>query len=233
VNVDRVIASPAELARVSVERVDECARSARRRERRLSLVVPGGSVAEAFLPALAAADLDWTDVELFWGDERAVAPDHADSNFRLANELLVTRVPLDPARVHRMLADGQNLDDAARAYEADIARTLGEGASFDIVLLGVGPDGHVCSLFPGHPALDETSRRVVAVTNSPKPPPGRLTLTLPALRGADVVVAAFGASKAAVVREALERRESLLPVARAARAGSGATFLIDPAAAGA
>lgn len=226
--VDRVIASPAELARAFVEHVEGCARAARRR---FSIVLPGGSVAEAFLPLLATANLDWSGVELFWGDERAVPPDHADSNFRLASELLVTRVAMDPTRVHRMPADRPDLDEAARAYEADIARTVGEGASFDVVLLGVGPDGHVCSLFPGHPALDEMARRVVAITDSPKPPPARMTLTIPALRGADIVIAAFGESKAEAIAGAIDRPASRLPVARAAAVGRRAIFLLDPGAA--
>jgi 6-phosphogluconolactonase len=227
VSVERIVASPAELARVFAERVEESARAARGRGRRVSLVLPGGSVAEAFLPTLAAAALDWSEVDLFWGDERAVAPDHAQSNFRLADELLVKLVGMNPARVHRMPADRPDLDEAARAYEREIARTLGDGASFDVVLLGVGPDGHVCSLFPGHPALAEATRRVVTVTDSPKPPPARLTLTLPALRGADIVVAAFGASKAEAIADALDRPASELPVARAARVGRRAIFLLD------
>jgi 6-phosphogluconolactonase len=138
---------------------------------------------------------------------------------------------MDPAHVHRMPADRPDLDEAARTYEADIARTIGAGASFDVVLLGVGPDGHVCSLFPGHPALDETARRVVAITDSPKPPPARVTLTIPALRGADIVVAAFGESKAEAIEGALDRPASRLPVARAAAVGRRAIFLLDPGAA--
>jgi 6-phosphogluconolactonase len=231
VSSERVVASPAELARVFVSRVETSARAARRLGRRLSLVLPGGSVAEAFLPALAAAELDWAGVELFWGDERAVPPDHPQSNFRLADELLVKPVGMAPVRVHRMPADWPNLDEAARAYETNIARTLGDTVRFDVVLLGVGPDGHVCSLFPGHPAVEVTTRRVVAVADSPKPPPARLTLTLPALRGADIVVAAFGESKAEAIADALDRPASPLPVARAAAGGRRAIFLLDPGAA--
>ena len=166
-------------------------------------------------------------VEMFWGDERAVPADHPESNFSLADALLLTRVPIDRARVHRMPADATDLEAAARAYEAELVRVLGDPPRFDIVLLGVGPDGHVCSLFPGHRALSEASRRVLAVTDSPKPPPRRLTLTLPALEGADIYIAAFGAAKADVIREALGTPASLLPVARAARAGRSAVFLLD------
>ena len=208
------------------------ARRAQTGGRALSLVLPGGSVAQAFLPVVAEAAIDWALVDVFWGDERAVPPDHPESNYRLADELLLERVGIDRARVHRMPADGADLDAGARAYEAELVRVLGDPPRFDVVLLGVGPDGHVCSLFPGHPALRETSRRVVAVTDSPKPPPGRLTLTLAALDGAEIYVAAFGPSKAVVVREALTTPASPLPVALAARAGKRAVFMLDTDAAG-
>jgi 6-phosphogluconolactonase len=101
------------------------------------------------------------------------------------------------------------------------------------VLLGVGPDGHVCSLFPGHPLLDEQHRFVAAILDSPKPPPRRLTLTLPALAAARLlVVAAFGEATAAVMREALEDPKSGLPVALALRGAKQALVLLDAAAAG-
>jgi 6-phosphogluconolactonase len=232
VNLERVVATPVELARIFATHVRTCVEAARAGQRRVSLVLPGGSVAQTFFPVLAEMDLEWDRVELFWGDERAVPPSHSESNYWLAETLLLPRISIDRALVHRMPADVTDLDLAARAYEGEIVRALGERPHFDIVLLGVGPDGHVCSLFPDHQVLDITSRRVVAVTDSPKPPPARLTLTLPALAGADIVVAAFGASKAAVVREALTEPESPLPVARAARAGRTTLFLLDPDAAG-
>lgn len=130
-----------------------------------------------------------------------------------------------------MPADATNLEAAARAYEAELVRVLGNPPRFDIVLLGVGPDGHVCSLFPGHAALLEVSQRVLPIADSPKPPPRRLTLTLPALADADIYIAAFGAAKADVIREALATPASPLPVARAARAGRSAVFLLDDEAA--
>ena len=192
---------------------------------------PAGLSQLRFCRVLAKSDLDWTQIELFWGDERAVPPGDPESNYRLADELLIARVPIAPAQVHRMPADNHDLDAAARAYEAELTRTLGADPIFDVVLLGVGPDGHVCSLFPGHPALDVTARRVVAITDSPKPPPARLTLTLPALAGADIVIAAFGEAKAVAIAEAIERPDSPLPVARAARAGRRAILLLDAGAA--
>ena len=143
------IATPAELARVFAERLVFAARRAQSEGRALSLVLPGGSVAQAFLPVVAEARVDWMLVELFWGDERAVPADHPDSNYQLTDQLLLSRVAIDCARVHRMPADIADLDAGASAYEAELVRVLGDSPRFDVVLLGVGPDGHVCSLFPG------------------------------------------------------------------------------------
>ncbi len=113
-----------------------------------------------------------------------------------------------------------------------MARILGAPPRLDLALLGVGPDGHVCSLFPGHPLLLEESRSVAVVDDSPKPPPRRLTLTLPVLAAAElVVVAALGRGKAEVVREAVEESASALPVARVARRARRCVFLVDAEAA--
>jgi 6-phosphogluconolactonase len=196
---------------------------------RLSLALPGGSAAEAFCPALVPARVRWRDVDVFWCDERAVPPDHPDSNYRIADERLLSRVHVDPARIHRMPADAGDLTAAAAEYEKRLIRASGAPPHVDIVLLGVGPDGHVCSLFPDHPALDERSRLVLPIVDSPKPPPRRLTLTLPALRQALVVVAVFDAAKAAVIHDALDNPQSRLPVALAARGANRALFLLVPA----
>jgi len=163
---ETVISPPAELARVFVDRVIALTGRAHAGGRPFALALPGGSVAETFFPPLAEAPLDWREVEWFWCDERAVPPDHPESNFRLACELLLSRVPIDPARVHRMKAEADDLDAAAAEYEAELVAVLGGPRRFDVVLLGVGPDGHVCSLFPGH--HEESSRLVIAVTDSPK-----------------------------------------------------------------
>ena len=228
---EKIIAAPMALASVFAQRVVDAAAGAHGRGRALSIVLPGGSVAETFLPVLADAGFDWSAIDVFWGDERAVPADHPDSNYRLADELLLAHVSIPPARVHRMPGDAAQLDAGALAYEAELVKVLGSPPRFDVVLLGVGPDGHVCSLFPGHRALKEASRLVLAVTDSPKPPPSRLTLTLPALDEAEIFVAAFGDTKADAIRRALSDEECQLPVALAARRGRSATFLLDPAAA--
>jgi 6-phosphogluconolactonase len=222
-----IVRPAADLARIFAARAAAVARAAHEEGRSCALVLPGGSVAEQFFPVLAEADLDWRRVDWFWGDERAVPPDHLGSNFRLANELLFSRVAIDSARVHRMKGEANDLERAAADYEAELKDVLGATRPFDLILLGVGPDGHVCSLFPGHPALQESARLVVAVADAPKPPPRRLTLTLPAFAQAFIVIAAFGSSKAAAIRDALKNPDSRLPVALAARAARHTLFLLD------
>jgi 6-phosphogluconolactonase len=131
-----------------------------------------------------------------------------------------------------MPADEPNLHAAAVAYAAELDRVLGRVGRFDFVLLGVGADGHVASLFPGHPALLETKRSVVAIDDAPEPPARRLTLTLPVLASAArVVVAAFGESKASVLGEVLTREDSPLPVARVLRQAERPLLVADRAAA--
>jgi 6-phosphogluconolactonase len=206
-----ILETPGEVADALAERV----RREFRERGSLDLALPGGSVAGTLVPRLAALGLDWARVNLYWVDERAVPPGHADSNFRLAGPL----VALLPARnVHRMEADLPDLEAAAAAYERILP-------ALDLAILGVGSDGHVASLFPGHPLLREERRRVAPVLDSPKPPRRRITLTLPALRGArSLVVAATGAAKA----EAVRARDPALPVALVA---DRADFYLDAAAA--
>jgi 6-phosphogluconolactonase len=184
---------------------------------RFDVALTGGSGAKLY-GAIDPHAVDWTRTHLWWGDERAVAPSHPDSNYRLAEEHLIARVPIPKQNVHRMPADLSDLEAAARAYEAELP------AALDLIHLGVGPDGHICSLFPEHPLLQERSRRVCAITDSPKPPPRRLTLTLPAIQAArGRVVTAAGAEKAPIVAR---RDDPALPVALA----GPATWIVDPSA---
>jgi 6-phosphogluconolactonase len=139
---------------------------------------------------------------------------------------------MPPERVHPMPADAPDLERAAAAYADEMVRILRSPPRLDLVLLGAGPDGHVCSLFPGHPLLREEGRFVAALEDAPKPPPRRLTLTLPALAAAElVVVAAFGEAKARALREAAGDPESSLPLALVLRRTRRALILADPAAA--
>jgi 6-phosphogluconolactonase len=227
--METIVDAPSRLATVFTERALELAHVAFADGRPFTIALPGGSVARAFLPALAGAPLDWSRVHCFWGDERAVPADDPESNYALSNDLLLSRVPIPAGNVHRMIADVPDLAAAAASYERELATVLGDRLPIDLILIGVGPDGHVCSLFPGHASLGEQHRRVLAIEDSPKPPPRRLTLTLPALARTEIHIGAFGAEKAAVVREALHDPQSQLPVSLCARAATRAIFLLDDA----
>jgi len=227
-----IVDTPAALAAIFCDRFARAARAARAERGWFTVALPGGSVAETFFPPLTHAPIDWGAVHVLWGDERAVPPGDPESNFGLAQTRLLQHVPISPANVHRLCAEAPDMEAAAAAYTQELAETLGDPPRLDLALLGVGPEGHVCSLFPGHAALAERKAWVVAVHDSPKPPPKRLTLTLPALAtSALVCVAAFGAAKADALRAAIESPTSALPVAQAARSGRRALFLLDPAAA--
>jgi 6-phosphogluconolactonase len=178
------------------------------------LAITGGSILEKVLAAVAdrAASVEWSRVHVWWGDERYVPSDSDDRNDRPAVSLLFDRVDLDPAKLHRMPASDAGFGDpeaAADWYAAELAAAMPGGAepavpAFDAVLLGVGPDGHCASLFPGHPGTRVTDTSVIAVHDSPKPPPVRLSLTFPALDAAkEIWFVASGDGKADAVARAL------------------------------
>jgi 6-phosphogluconolactonase len=183
-----------------------------------SIVLTGGRIAAKVLGTLkdlpAAQAIDWSHVELWWGDERFLPTGDPERNDTQARAALLDALPLDPARVHAMPAsDGPDGDDASAAAEA-YARELGDRPHFDVLMLGVGEDGHVASLFPGHPVLTETGT-AVATFNSPKPPPTRITLTMPTIQSADEVwLVAAGPDKTKSVGAALNGDKSL-PAAHA------------------
>jgi len=232
VSPELIVGTRAELAEALAERLERDVPRRLAEAGRFSLGLPGGSVADTSFPRLARARVDWSSVDFFWGDERAVPPGDPESNYGLAQRLWLAPAGVPSGRIHRMPADANDLAGAAALYEEEMTRALGTPARLDLALLGVGPDGHVCSLFPGHALLAETRRLVAALEDSPKPPPRRLTLTLPALAAAQlVVVAAFGDAKAAAVREGLRDPGSRLPVALATRAAAQVLWLLDPGAA--
>ena len=223
-----LIDSPERLAAAFIRRLEREYAQAARRTGSLSLAVPGGSTMRTFFPALPGADVNWERVDVFWTDERAVPPDDPNSNYRLARELWLEPAGVPSDRVHRIAAERGDLAAAALAYERTLLARLGDPPRLDLVLCGVGPDGHICSLFPSHPATSIEDRWVVAVEDAPKPPPRRITLTLSMLAQTGALVfAAFGKEKAAVVREAIRNPSSALPVARAARAAREVSFLLD------
>jgi len=223
-----VVDAPEALAQVFADRFAAAASAAIAARGRFSCALPGGSVAEIFFPLLARTTVEWSRVDFFWGDERAVEPDDPDSNYGLAKRLLLDPVRADPGCVHRMAAEGSDLEAAARAYEQEMVRTLGDPPRIDLVLLGLGPEGHICSLFPEHPMLRERVRRVAAVFDSPKPPPRRITFTMLPLELAETIcVAGFGASKAQAIHAAVEEPDSQIPAALAVRSARRALVLVD------
>jgi len=204
-----------------------------------SVALTGGSIAERIHRAVATSidglDVDWSEVDFYFGDERYVDTWSEERNALAARRDLLDQVEVDPARVHEMPASdsGLTLEEAAAAY-SDTVHAHGTG-EFDVVMLGMGPDGHVASLFPGHPALDVDDRITVAVTGSPKPPPERLSLTFAALnRTRAVWFVVSGEAKADAVARARQPGANLHDVPAAGVVGREETiWWVDAAAASA
>jgi 6-phosphogluconolactonase len=196
------------------------------------VALAGGSVATTFFPALARTAVEWSRTEFFWIDERAVPPNDPASNYALALKLWLApaRVPIE--RIHRMRGEEGDLALAARNAAEELIAVAGDPPRLDAAVVGVGEDGHVASLFPGQLDL-HSNRHVTPIYDAPKPPPRRLTVTLPVLiNAACVIVAALGESKAASVRDALEQEGCASPLAELLRRSSSALMLLDRGAAG-
>lgn len=182
---------------------------------RFSLVLSGGTTPRPLYELLASppfsSNLDWKKVEFFWGDERVVAPDDPSSNFRMAREAMLDKLKIPAAHIHRIRAEQPDLNAAARAYEEEIERVLGEVAGvgrrpphFNLFLLGMGPDGHTASIFPGTKALEETERWVIPV-DVPSLGVKRITMTPPLINSAHFIIfMVTGKSKADVVADVLQ-----------------------------
>jgi 6-phosphogluconolactonase len=206
-----------------------------------SVALTGGRVAAAVYRTIAGSParsaVDWSRVDLWWSDERFLPPGDPERNETQAREALLSTVALDPARVHAMPADtGQGAEPAAAAYAAELARAASVGdrlavPTFDLVMLGVGPDGHVASLFPEQPALYERERTVVAVHGAPKPPPTRISMTMPVLsNAAEVWFVVSGEDKASAVRLALSGAGEMQIPAAGPKGRSRTLWLLDNAA---
>ena len=183
---------------------------------------------------LATAAIDWTRTDIFWIDERAVPPDDADSNYAIAARLLLSPARVPPERVHRMPAELPDLEQAARRASDELRSIAGDPPHLDLAMLGVGPDGHIASIFHGHD-LGGTGLQpcppIIAVYDSPKPPPRRLTMSFPVIANAGLVlVIALGAEKAPVMRSALDG-SGTTPVAELLRRAASSAVLLDRAAA--
>jgi len=210
---------------------------------RVHLSLTGGRIGIHVLSALAASpsrdSVDWSLVHVWWGDERYVASDDPDRNEKQARDALLDHVDLDPAHVHPMpsLDSGLDVDDAAALYAAELKRASrpedhAAVPAFDVYLLGMGPEGHVNSIFPQSAAAHETERTVVGVRGCPKPPPTRVTMTFPAIRAShEVWLIESGAEKAEAVHLAVGDAGRLQIPGAGARGRERTLVLTDEAAA--
>jgi 6-phosphogluconolactonase len=235
----KVLTDPAEVASVVADRFLQRLASAQRRGEHPHVALTGGSIAEALHRQIAVQaadhDVDWSQVSFWWGDERFVAPDSPDRNARDARAAFLDVVGATEVHEVPSTAEVADVGAAASAY-ADDLRGSGAG-EFDLVMLGMGPDGHVASLFPGFPQLDDDGI-AVPVTGSPKPPPERVSLTFPALnRARSVWFLVTGDGKSEAVRRALAEHGDVHEtpargVSPAPRDGAGeTTWFLDLAAA--
>jgi 6-phosphogluconolactonase len=240
VHHDADLLAKAVAARLVTRLVDACAAASS-----ASVVLTGGGIGTQVLVELAAAPardaIDWRRVDVWWGDERFLPAGDPERNETGARAALLDHIQVSPERVHAMPPsdgpDGDNPEAAAERYAGWLRAAArpedhGQVPSFDVLMLGIGPEGHVASLFPGLPANYEEERSVVAVHGAPKPPPTRLTLTRPAIQAArDVWIIASGADKAPAVRLALSGAGPVQVPAAGARGRQQTLFLLDRAAA--
>lgn len=176
---------------------------------RFTIALSGGTTPKKLYGLLATepyrSQIDWAKVEIFWSDERCVPPDDAESNYHMAHEVMLSKLPLSASQIHRMPADEADRDAAAEKYTQEMQRVFGETLPhFDLLQLGMGPEGHTASLFPHQPSLHEQQRLVMSVT-VPKPPPPRLTFTPPLLNAArHILFLVTGGEKADAIQAVLE-----------------------------
>jgi len=209
-----------DLSRRAAEQFVAMARQTLGAHGRFTVALSGGSTPKGLYALLAAAEfasrIDWARVHLFWGDERCVPPDHPESNYRMVQEALLSKIEIPSANVHRMTGEDEPARAAAR-YEGELRQLLPLRSgvpSFDLILLGLGEDGHTASLFPGSAALTERARWV-AHTWVEKLDSHRLTLTIPVINNAaQVSFLVSGAGKAAIVKEILTDSASRYPAAQ-------------------
>lgn len=204
----KIVPDNASLARTAAQEFHRLAEAAVQERGRFSVALSGGNTPRAVFSLLASEhkQLPWDRIHIFFGDERHVPPDHPDSNFRMANESLLSRVPIPEKNVHRIRAELE-ADAAATEYEQELREFFHlinhDWPCFDLIFLGIGDDGHTASLFPGSKALTESSRRVVANWVE-KFQTFRITVTFPVLNHAsEVVFMVSGAGKAQILSEVL------------------------------
>ncbi|PWA97139.1 nagB/RpiA/CoA transferase-like superfamily protein [Artemisia annua] len=210
-----------------------------------TVVVSGGSLIKSLRKLVEAPyidSIDWSKWHMFWVDERVVPKDHPDSNYLLAYDGFLSKVSIPPGNIHA-INDTLSAEGAAEEYETNIKNLVQKGIistseasgipKFDVMLLGMGPDGHVASLFPGHPLLQEKNKWVTFIKESPKPPPERITYTFPVINSsANIALVVAGAGKAHPVHVALGNGQDsdVLPVQLVSPEGELTWFLDKDAA---
>jgi 6-phosphogluconolactonase len=234
-----ILDDPDALADAAARLVVDAAAEAITARGRFTLALAGGRTPAATYAKLAAPpyrdQVDWAHVRAFFGDERAVPPDHPESNYRMAHEALLSRVPIPLTQVWRMRGEAEDAEAAAAEYAKALAEAFGtrrgELPRLDLVLLGLGVDGHTASLFPGSPVLREVFRTVAAVHAGAAAIPQRLTLTLPVLNAAARVAFLVGGAEKAKVLKTLLVERALLPAALVSPEHGQLVWLVDRAAA--
>jgi 6-phosphogluconolactonase len=228
------------IAQEAAERIVRAADEAIVLSGRFTIALSGGSTPKTLYQLLAEepyrSRIDWTKVEVFFTDERCVPPDHPESNYRMARETLLSKVPIPGDNIYRMRGEVEPPEEAAKEYGMMLKEKFGDGG-LDLCLLGMGEDGHTASLFPGTPAVNETHHRCVAVyvEKSTTGKSWRITLTAPFInRSREVIILVAGANKSKVLAEVLEgpRDPQRLPVQLIEPASGRVTWFVDAAAAG-
>lgn len=223
------------LYRAGADEFTHCAREAISARGRFAVALSGGSTPKGVYSLLAQVnDLPWDKIHLFFGDERHVPPDHPDSNYRMTNESLLSKISIPQQNVHRMAAE-LDAGQAASKYQAELRDFFqpppGEWPRFDLIMLGMGPDGHTASLFPGSAALNENSRWVVANWVE-KFQAYRLTFTFPVINHAsEIMFLVAGEDKSQVLQEVLQGKTEAYPCQRVKPLNGRLLWIVDKAAA--
>ncbi len=231
----RILNAPQELFQAAAAEFIALASTAIRDHRKFTVALSGGSTPKTLYSVLARSAFPWDKIFFFWSDERHVPPDHPESNYRMAKEALLSKVPVPPENIFRVRAEEKDANVVAKDYEEALRSFFGlrpgEFPRFDLILLGLGPDGHTASLFPNTAALNETKLLVVANWVE-KFKANRITFTYPVLNNAACVIfLVSGADKADMVRTVLEDGRADLPSQRVHPVNGRLLWLLDKGAA--
>ncbi|ESK98413.1 6-phosphogluconolactonase [Moniliophthora roreri MCA 2997] len=224
-------ASPADLVESLAAFILKAQKDAIDKKGRFTVAISGGSLPKMLRGLIGNPSTKWDHWQVFYADERVVPLDHPDSNHKLCTDELFSKVPIPQSNIHHIdvsLLD--DLEELSDAYEKELIKEFAQKDAarfpvFDLILLGMGPDGHTCSLFPGHELLAEEDRWVAYLEDSPKPPPKRITLTFPVVNhAARVIFVATGEGKADILNQVLDNPETGLPASRVKPAYPGHVF---------